>query len=159
MCALGGPGSLQLFLHHSSCGAPVWVLEFLGLTGAPSLLKVQKTLAGDTLLLCPFVSLVVSPSLGLSRTFLSSSGFLILQRSSQVTFPSLDRVPSLLYLWKSTARSGSLLFCVSGHQKHSCFQAGWDCPSHPPAHTVELFSLLCLCEEEAEMLLGWLFLS
>lgn len=123
-----------------------------------SLLEVQKPLACD-ILLCPFVSLVVPPSLGLgSRTFLSSMGFLSLQRSSQATFPSLDRVPSLLYVGESTTRPGSLLFCVSGLQKCSCFQTGWDGPSHPPAHGImELFSLLCLCEEEAEMLLGWLF--
>lgn len=110
------------------------------------------------MLLRPFVSLVVPSFLDLSsRTFLSSAGFLSLQRSSLATFPSLDRVPSLFYLWKSTARPGSLSFCVSGLQKRSCFQTGWDGLSHPPAHSMEFLSLLCLCEEEAEMLLGWLF--
>lgn len=118
-----------------------------------SLLKVQKPLAGD-MLLHPFVSLVVPPSLGLgSRTFLSSTGFLTLQRSSQENW---TKFPAL-YLWKSTTRPGSLLFCVSGLQKCSCFQMGWDGLSHPPAHNMEFFSLLCLHEEETEMLLGWLF--
>lgn len=128
----------------------MWVLG-PALTAALSV-EGSGALAGARVL-CPSVSLVL-PFPGLcSRASLSSTG------SSPCTgAPStLHQVPSPLGLWKSTGRPGSLLFCASGLQKCSYFQTGWDGLSHPPAHSMEFFSLLCLCEEEAEMLLGWLF--
>lgn len=47
-----------------------------------------------------------------------------LRRSSLVTFTSLNGVPGLFYVRRSTSRPGSHSFCVSGHQKLSCLQTG-----------------------------------